>query len=230
MRQGADTGVRAAVVKKEEASEEADITSATTSAPEPLSPGKPKWKSDEDIGHENAQVAVAKPEADEDVNRKRNRESDDDLASPSSRPRFSSGSSASMPTRVVNVKVQFLRTGASGKGGRRYDSLKEWCDDPQNVYIGRGGVILFDVEGNGKKRRYPYKNSVLHNPFKVGPGKNRDKVCDLYRDYLLEKLEAEGEDGVFHRALADAKGKALGCWCKPERCHGDEIVKIMMTL
>ncbi len=34
------------------------------------------------------------------------------------------------PTRVINVKVKFLKEAG-------YQDFKEWSDDPNNVYIGR---------------------------------------------------------------------------------------------
>ncbi len=28
-------------------------------------------------------------------------------------------------------------------------------------------------------------------------------------------------------ALGEPRGKALGCWCKPEPCHGDVLVELV---
>ena len=43
--------------------------------------------------------------------------------------------------------------------------------------------------------------------------------------YKIKKLETEGTE-----ELKRLKGKKLGCWCKPERCHGDVIVKLIEEL
>jgi hypothetical protein len=42
---------------------------------------------------------------------------------------------------VVNCKVQYIRP--------KYNNLKEWMNDPNNIYIGRGGVVFID------KKRFP---------------------------------------------------------------------------
>lgn len=56
-------------------------------------------------------------------------------------------------TNVVNVKVAFIRP--------QYNNLEEWMEDENNVYIGRKGVLIL----NG--RRFPEKDSVWANPFKI---------------------------------------------------------------
>ena len=53
----------------------------------------------------------------------------------------------------------------------------------------------------------------------------RDDCLVKYEAYLRKKLETEGTE-----ELKRLKGKKLGCWCKPERCHGDVIVKLIEEL
>jgi hypothetical protein len=36
----------------------------------------------------------------------------------------------------------------------KYKNLKEWCEDKNNVYIRRGGIVFIDNE------RYPKSDSV----------------------------------------------------------------------
>ena len=58
-----------------------------------------------------------------------------------------------METKVVSVRVEHLRSGASGK--KKYNNLAEWVADTENnVYIARRGVVLID------KRRFPEKDSI----------------------------------------------------------------------
>lgn len=71
--------------------------------------------------------------------------------------------------------------------------------EPYDVFIGRGSKW-----GNP----FPMKNKSKEE---------RDRVCDLYEDYFLKS------DLVNH--LEELKGKKLGCYCKPARCHGDFIAK-----
>lgn len=50
----------------------------------------------------------------------------------------------------------------------------------------------------------------------------RNRVCDEYGIELWLKIY----DGQITLSQLDALyGKRLGCWCKPLRCHGDELQK-----
>lgn len=110
--------------------------------------------------------------------------------------------------KVVCVKVAHIRPD--------YHDLKEWMADPENLYIGRGGVLFIDGV------RYPPRASPFANPFKIGKGEavSREVAISMYRDHLRAKLSAgtikwEQLDGI----------KRLGCWCAPLGCHGDIIVE-----
>lgn len=71
--------------------------------------------------------------------------------------------------------------------------------EPYEVYIGRG--------------------SKWGNPFVIGKDGNRDDVCDKYEVYLLSNQ-------TLLDALPELKDKKLGCFCKPQRCHGDLLAKL----
>lgn len=71
-----------------------------------------------------------------------------------------------------------------------------------DVYIGRG--------------------SVWGNPFVIGSHGTRDEVIDKYSVYLDTQIET---GKITIEQLQALKGKRLGCFCKPQRCHGDEIKK-----
>lgn len=111
---------------------------------------------------------------------------------------------------IVNVKVAHIRP--------KYDNLKEWMKDSSNVYIGRRGVVLID------KRRFPEKDSIWANPFKIGD-MTREEVIKKYEVYIRKRLEEEPE---LKEQLLSLKGKTLGCWCKPEACHGDVLMRLIM--
>ena len=115
-------------------------------------------------------------------------------------------------TTVVNVRARYIRP--------QYNNLKEWTDDPNNVYIGRRGIVFID----GK--RFPESDSIWANPFKVGKDGDIDHVLTKYHSYIVDKLEY-GE--IPTSELQFLKGKNLGCWCAPNRCHGD-IVKFIVDL
>lgn len=110
---------------------------------------------------------------------------------------------------VVNVKVEYIR-----KDG--YANLKEWMNDPQNVYIGRAGIVFIE------KQRFPKEASVWANPFKVGKEYSREEAIAKYREYIEARLKASPE---LVKELLALEGKRLGCWCCPEGCHGDVLLE-----
>ena len=100
----------------------------------------------------------------------------------------------------------------------KYDNLKEWMEDSNHVYIARAGTVFID------KERFPKQNSIWANPYKIGPGKTRDDVIREYEVYIREKLKA---DPTLRNELLKLDGKVLGCWCSPEPCHGDVLLKLI---
>jgi len=111
-------------------------------------------------------------------------------------------------TSVVNVRVNNIRP--------RYNNLEEWMKDKNNVYIGRSGIVFID------NKRYPPNGSIWANPYKV-VNSNREMCIRNYEIYIREKIEKEyGID-----ELMKLEGKKLGCWCHPNKCHGDILVKLI---
>jgi hypothetical protein len=106
---------------------------------------------------------------------------------------------------IVNCKVQYIRP--------KYNNLKEWMNDPNNIYIGRGGVVFID------KKRFPTQASKFANPYKVGKHGTREEVIDKYKTYITQQLK---DDKNFQKELVSIKGKNLGCWCYP--CHGHVLL------
>lgn len=80
---------------------------------------------------------------------------------------------------------------------------KEPCD----VYIGRA------MPG--------FKASRFANPYRIGADGSRAQVLARYREHLEALLE---RDPAARQDLEALRGKRLGCWCKPEACHGDILV------
>ncbi len=81
--------------------------------------------------------------------------------------------------------------------------------EPYDVYIGRAN------------RWKKLKKSPYANPFKVGEDGTREEVIEKYRAWFLAQPE------LVEQARKELKGKILGCWCKPEPCHGDVIAEIL---
>tara|TARA_Y100001949_G_C15808556_1_gene252424 strand:+ start:345 stop:602 length:258 start_codon:yes stop_codon:yes gene_type:complete len=63
--------------------------------------------------------------------------------------------------------------------------------------------------------------SIWGNPYIIGRDGDRATVVAKYKEHFL---------GSFHLkqlATEKLKGKVLGCYCKPEACHGDIIVDFL---
>ncbi len=108
---------------------------------------------------------------------------------------------AEVPT-VVCIKKDILKK----KG---YADLQDWLNKSSNhVYIGRN--MIFYVPGA--------VGSKWKNPFAL-------------KKYTLPEALAKYEQHVrdspeLMTALPELSGKVLGCWCKPNDCHGDVLVEL----
>ena len=60
------------------------------------------------------------------------------------------------------------------------------------------------------------------NPFRIGPGQDRDRVIARYRADLWRRIRA-GEIAL--EELAELDGRWLACWCEPLPCHGDVLAR-----
>ena len=77
--------------------------------------------------------------------------------------------------------------------------------EPYDVYIGRKGK---DQDG------------YFGNPFPLKDGEDRGATIERYREYFTKRIETDKE---FKLRVESLKGKTLGCFCKPQACHGDVI-------
>ena len=106
---------------------------------------------------------------------------------------------------IVNVKVNYIRP--------KYNNLKKWIKDENNVYIARRGIVLI-------------KNRRFANLFKIGRDGTRDEVINKYKVYIINKLK----DKNILNGLLKLKNKNLGCWCKPDQCHSDILLNIINNI
>lgn len=108
---------------------------------------------------------------------------------------------------VVSVKVDNLRP--------KYKNLLEWLECDDHIYIGRN--MSYYVDGA--------HGSKWQNPFKVSKKKTGnknytlDESLELYENFVRNNSKMMDE-------LYELDNKVLGCWCKPNRCHGDILVKL----
>ncbi len=67
------------------------------------------------------------------------------------------------------------------------------------------------------------RGSPFGNPYVIGKDGDRDEVIKKYERDFYKKIKNER----FKRLVLSLKGKKLGCFCKPEKCHGDIIVQYL---
>lgn len=61
------------------------------------------------------------------------------------------------------------------------------------------------------------------NPFYIGKNATREEVIEKYRNYILNNKELLND-------IEELRGKTLGCYCKPKKCHGDILVELIDEL
>ena len=84
-----------------------------------------------------------------------------------------------------------------------------------NMRDGKDEALINWAKENGYFQRID-RNSQWGNPYELGKDGDRNTVCDSHIYYFKKKLS-------LHQQLMDIKGKVLGCWCYPERCHGNYL-------
>eukprot|EP00386_Alphamonas_edax_P008591 GDKI01028054.1.p1 GENE.GDKI01028054.1~~GDKI01028054.1.p1 ORF type:complete len:207 (-),score=43.12 GDKI01028054.1:279-899(-) len=105
-------------------------------------------------------------------------------------------------TTVVSVKKAEL-------GKRGYKDFTQWKESPNTVYIGRN--MSYYVPGA--------TGSIWQNPFPVKKH-GLEECLRLFEQYIRDKPELLAQ-------IHTLEGKELGCWCKPDACHGDVLVKLL---
>jgi hypothetical protein len=85
-----------------------------------------------------------------------------------------------------------------------WTKVVHWKKKPYDVFIGRGGK--------------------WGNPFIMGIHGTRKEVIELYRQWIWTQPD------LLKCLKVELQGKRLGCWCKPEACHGDVLVELADTM
>jgi hypothetical protein len=109
---------------------------------------------------------------------------------------------ASPMTTIVNIKKKQLNA-------RGIKDFEQWVQNPQCLYIGRN--MSFYVPGT--------LASIWRNIFEVKKY-GLDQCLVLYEAHVRQTPELWDQ-------LETLKGKELGCWCKPNKCHGDVLIKLL---
>ena len=106
---------------------------------------------------------------------------------------------------------------------------KQWKQDEleRKATVEAGGTVVANMRNGGDEALISWakenghfqridRNSQWGNPYELGKDGDRDTVCNSHIYYFKKKLS-------LHQQLMDIKGKVLGCWCYPERCHGNYL-------
>jgi Domain of unknown function (DUF4326) len=67
---------------------------------------------------------------------------------------------------------------------------------------------------------YIGRPSKWGNPFKIGRDGSRQEVIRKYKEMIIVNTE------LIKQIPLELKGKTLGCWCKPDTCHGDVLAEL----
>lgn len=65
-----------------------------------------------------------------------------------------------------------------------------------------------------------FRGTMWGNPYREGIDGTRDEVIDKYEKYIRS-------NPVLLAELPKLEGEVLGCYCKPKRCHGDVLIKLL---
>lgn len=58
------------------------------------------------------------------------------------------------------------------------------------------------------------------NPFKIGTDGSRQDVIHKYGIWILANTS------LIKQIRSELRGKTLGCWCRPDACHGDLLAEL----
>jgi hypothetical protein len=90
----------------------------------------------------------------------------------------------------------------------------------------------FDVYiGRGSKWGNPYTHLPVEETMAQFWVPTREEAIKLYRDWLWAMVQLtmecpfSTEGDITVEDLASLHGKTLGCFCKPQSCHGDILVR-----
>ena len=91
---------------------------------------------------------------------------------------------------------------------RGMKSFQEWARQPNHLYIGRD--MTYYIRGAvGSK----WRNTFTVKKYGL------EKSLKLYEERVRNTPE-------LIEAIGELEGMELGCWCKPNQCHGDVLIKI----
>jgi hypothetical protein len=98
-------------------------------------------------------------------------------------------------------------------------ALRKMMENGETVVVSLRGLhanLISWAEAEGLYVRID-RRTDWGNPFEMPDDGGRDEVIAKYRTYYLPHKV------LLQARLPELSGKALGCWCSPEACHGDVL-------
>ena len=126
------------------------------------------------------------------------------------------GPSYSTITNRASVcsEIKVSRRKTLEKGGVALASMSKGDD---GLPVDNALLCWAEAEGLDEKIT---RSTDWGNPFVIGEDGDRETVISKYSKYL------EMKDGLLHRLKSgELSGKLLVCWCCPDGCHGDILMK-----
>jgi hypothetical protein len=109
--------------------------------------------------------------------------------------------------KVVNIKKVFLKD--NNRYPESFESFVKWENSGKKLYIGRN--MNFYVEGT--------LGSKWQNPFQVKTYGIENSLL-MYKYYIINT--------ALYNQLPELRNyNELGCWCHPNKCHGDILIKLL---
>lgn len=128
----------------------------------------------------------------------------------------------SYPTSQTSIAIPPL---GCGNGGLNWVHVRPLIEE----YIGSLNNLKADVYIPERMlvhcKKEPYdvyigRPSIWGNPYVIGKDGSREEVIAKYEEYLLNNKSLLD-------LLPTLMGKVLGCWCYPNPCHGDVILRLL---
>lgn len=100
-----------------------------------------------------------------------------------------------------------------------FNAVKQYWDYRKQRWT-QSGIIYIG-------RAWPYQRlpeSLFANPFRIEKDTDelREDAIELYASWLLNPKQAR-----ILRQIDMLRGMTMVCWCRPRRCHGDVLLKLL---
>jgi len=110
---------------------------------------------------------------------------------------------------------------------KRFDTEEPWTNEERERLdlLKCGFAVTVNQKTMKNLCKYAQENGIFErvdrfsdwgNPFEMNKDGDRDTVCDSYEVYFDLKKS-------LHDRIESLQGKALACWCHPERCHAHHL-------